>query len=205
MFKKEKVWELLLCVKPFLCSLEERESVFVFCCSDKKKKKVKKKKESACTYRKRESARACVRVCVSWHICVSTAGWAASCPISVRADMIRRQIASLLVSRWPLAFALEGEKRSKRWHSATFPLIPRHHEDTDPVKTRLNTHPAFETHTPGDIALKEEEEEKNRTTAAAPKTQVTWASAPFFFPFLNTRYCSARLHAKERKLLFHCF
>lgn len=34
-----------------------------------------------------------VYMCVSSHICVSTAGWA-SCPISVRPDMIRRQIVS---------------------------------------------------------------------------------------------------------------
>lgn len=68
MFKKEKVWELLLCVKPFLCSLEERESVFVFCCSDKKKKKVKKKK-SACTYRKGK-VHVHVCVCVLTYLCV---------------------------------------------------------------------------------------------------------------------------------------
>lgn len=66
MFKKEKVWELVLCVKPFLCSLEERESVFVFCCSDKKKKKVKKNLPAPTG----KGKRTCVCVCVLTYLCV---------------------------------------------------------------------------------------------------------------------------------------
>lgn len=44
----------------------------------------------------------------------------------------------LLVFLWPLAFVLGGEKRSKRWQSATSPLIAWQHKDTDPLEGKLN-------------------------------------------------------------------
>lgn len=112
--------EPLLQVIPSLCSLEGKSQCLCFVAQ------ISQANLPASHQQEKESA----------YVCVSSAGWA-SCPISVRPDMIRRQIVSS-PSLWPLAFLLRGEKGSKRWHSATLPLIPRHHKDTDPLETSLN-------------------------------------------------------------------
>lgn len=79
----------------------------------------------------------CIYVCVSSNCCISTLG-SSLMPYFSQAWYDQMSDCKLLVFPWPLAFVLGGEKRSKRWHGATSPLIALLHEDTDPPKVRLN-------------------------------------------------------------------
>lgn len=126
----------------------EKESVFVFSCSDKKSKKTRLQP----TYRKEK----CVCVCVSSHIRVSTAGWA-SCPISVRPDMIRRQIASSssLSGPWRLCSEVrKGLNADIVQHFLWYPGTTK----IQILWKQASTNPAVETQTLGNITLKENED-----------------------------------------------
>lgn len=77
----------------------------------------------------------CVCVCFLLKVCVHSR--VSLMPYFSQAWYDQMSGCELSVSLWPLAFVLEGEKRSKRWHSATSPLIflP---QDTDSPETSLD-------------------------------------------------------------------
>lgn len=124
----KKVWEPRLQVTSFLCSLEKRSQCLCFVV---RISRGKKKKNLPASYL--QESEVCMCVCVLTYLCVHSG--VSLMPYFSHAWYDQTSDRELLVSLWPLAFLLGGEKRSKCWHSATLPLILWHHKDTDPRET----------------------------------------------------------------------
>lgn len=110
----------------------EKQSVFVFCLSDKPSK-------PACNPPTGKES-----VCVHTYLCVRSR--VRLMPYFSQNWYDQMSDPELLVSLWPLAFLLRGEKRSKCWLSATMPLIPYNHIDRDPLETSCNKYSSWNTH-----------------------------------------------------------
>lgn len=117
-----------------------------------------------------QERKVCMCGCVSSHICVSTAGWA-SCPISVRPDMIRRQIVSSSALSGPWRFCSEVRKGLNAdivqhclWYPGTAKIQNRWKQ--------ASTNPAVEAQTLGNITLNEKED----CCCTKGGREVKWAS-----------------------------
>lgn len=116
------IWKLLLL--PCVCSVEKRNQCLLL----RLGKKTKKKNWFHTTKR----MCVCVLKLLRFHVGPSLL------PYFSQAWYDQMSDRKLLVFLWPLAFVLGGEKRSKRWQSATSPLIAWQHKDTDPLEGKLN-------------------------------------------------------------------
>lgn len=129
------VWKLLLL--PCLCSVEKRKPVLA--AQIRKKNLLPRHQVCVCVH---TYIYVCVRVLKLLHFHVEPS----LLPYFSQAWYDQMSDRRLLVFLWPLAFALGGEKRSKRWQSATSPLIAWQHKDTHPLEAKPNGSNSWNSH-----------------------------------------------------------